>query len=81
MGRLTLHEVGEIHDPKLAVTFARENAPSPPCRWLWRHDMLQLAAHYTSSPSTLAPALLLLAIGLAGVFCTLYLGCAVTDSL
>ena len=42
--------------------------------------MLQLTAHYTPS-STLAPPLLLLAIGLAGVCLTLYLGIAPTDSL
>ena len=42
--------------------------------------MLQLAAHYTSS-SRLASPLLLLAIGLAGVFLALYLGIAPTDGL
>ena len=42
--------------------------------------MLQLAAHYAPS-STLAPPLLLLALGLAGVFLTLYLGIALTDAV
>ena len=42
--------------------------------------MLQLAAHYAPS-STLAPPLLLLAIGLAGMVLTLSLGIAPTDGL
>jgi hypothetical protein len=42
--------------------------------------MLQRAAHYTAS-STVSPPLLLLAIGLAGVFVTLYLGSAATAGL
>ena len=42
--------------------------------------MLQLAAHYAPS-STLAPPLLLLAIGLAGVLLTLCLGMAPTDGV
>jgi hypothetical protein len=41
--------------------------------------MLQLAAHYAPS-SRLSPPLLLLAIGLAGILLSLYLGITSTDT-